>query len=76
MAGIASACLGELNRARAIENQVYVRAVNGVGTYRNVPAGRSALLDPMGEYIVRGGDAEEILYGEYDSERCTKCANT
>lgn len=60
----------ELNRARAIENQVYVCAVNGVGTYRsNVFAGRSALLDPMGEYIVRGGDAEEILYGEYDSER-------
>lgn len=60
----------EMNRARAIENQVYICAVNGVGTYRsNVFAGRSALIDPMGEYIVRGEASETILYGEYDSDR-------
>lgn len=59
----------QLNIARALENQAYVCAVNAVGTYRdNVFAGHSALIGPDGADIVRGGDKEDILYGEYDSE--------
>ncbi len=62
-----------LNQARAIENQVYICAVNAVGTYKdNVFAGESALIAPDGEYVVRGGDREDILYASYQAERVEK----
>lgn len=56
-----------LNVVRAIENQVYVCAVNAVGTYKeNIFGGNSALIGPDGVDIVRAGKEETILYGTYD----------
>ncbi|MBS6028396.1 MAG: carbon-nitrogen family hydrolase [Negativicoccus succinicivorans] len=58
-----------LIQARAIENQMYICAVNAVGTFKNnIFAGRSALIDPMGENVVKGDQNEAVLYGEYDSD--------
>ena len=56
----------QLNRTRAIDNQVYVL---GVSPARNdiddvVYYGHTMLVDPRGRVIVRGGDVEEILYTE------------
>ena len=56
-----------LLKARAIENQVYIAAVNGIDG--NVKGGNSTLggnsmiIDPQGKIISRGsGDCEEIVY--------------
>lgn len=56
-----------LNRARAIENQFFVIAVNSCGTcgaYRF--CGHSMIIDPWGEVLAQGGDGEEIVTGEID----------
>lgn len=51
-----------LNRARAIENQFFVAAVNGAGQFRNFRlAGYSALYDPWGDALAEASDTEEIL---------------
>lgn len=57
-----------LVRARAIENQMFVAAVNGVGVSDNKAkfCGHSALVDPWGEYIVVAGEEEGIYVGEMD----------
>lgn len=55
-----------LNQARAIENQIYICAVNGVGTYKdNVFGGHSMFISPVGDIIVEGGQEEEILYADF-----------
>lgn len=59
-----------LNQARAIENQVYICAVNGVGTYKdNVFCGNSLFIAPDGEILAQGDGGERILYGTYDEQR-------
>lgn len=54
-----------LNRARAIENQLFVVSVNSVG---NTPSGKlggfSAIYDPWGEYIVSPDSKAGIKTGE------------
>lgn len=57
--------------ARAIENQVYVAAVNRVGEDRGlVHGGSSRLLDPYGTVLASASDAEEaLLVGEVSRER-------
>lgn len=56
-----------LTRARAIENQVYLAAVNCVGEHRGSPfCGNSLVLGPGGEIVARGGAEEAIIYGEID----------
>lgn len=52
-----------LVRARAIENQAYVLAVNRVGTDGNglAYAGDSALVDPTGTYVATAPDGEEAV---------------
>lgn len=56
-----------LNRARAIENQLFVACTNSCGTAgETVYAGHSALLDPLGEAIASAGANEEIITGELD----------
>ena len=48
---------------------MYICAVNAVGTFKNnIFAGHSALIDPMGENVVKGDQNEAILYGEYNSD--------
>jgi hypothetical protein len=59
-----------LNRARAIENQIFVCAVNQVGkSGENILAGNSMLLDPLGNYIAQGTQQEEIIIGNIDTDQ-------
>lgn len=58
-----------LATARAIENQVYVCAVNACGYAGETKcAGNSLLVSPWGEEICRLGTEEEIQTGEIDRE--------
>ena len=56
-----------LVRARAIENQAYVVAVNRVGSGDGLDyCGESAIIGPFGEEVVVGDDRERVLVGEVD----------
>ena len=57
-----------LPATRAIENVVYVMAVDRVGEERGcLFAGRSSIAGPGGEILAKAGpDSEEILYAEVD----------
>ncbi|MDD6212895.1 MAG: carbon-nitrogen family hydrolase [Clostridiales bacterium] len=56
-----------LNQARAIENQVFVAAVNSCGRGEGVRyAGHSMIVDPVGNILAEGGDKEEILTADLD----------
>lgn len=62
-----------LLKARAIENQAYVLAVNRVGLAKDLPhIGGSALIDPMGERLFEGGRDEAVLVGEVQSSTVTE----
>lgn len=60
--------------ARAIENQAFVVAANQVGSFKDtVFAGRSRIVDPLGETVVEGGpDSEELLIAEIAPVRCAE----
>lgn len=60
-----------LNVARAIENQCYVVAVNGVGTLGRVPVGGCTMVvDPTGKVLARASaENEEVLLAELDREQ-------
>lgn len=59
-----------LARARAIENGMYICAVNMVGTYHHIKlGGHSMFIDPEGYAQVEGDDREHIYYGEYEEEK-------
>jgi len=59
-----------LVRARAIENQAYVVAVNRVGDGGGTAyAGGSVVVGPFGEVLATGGTGEEILVAEVDPAR-------
>ena len=54
-----------LVKSRAIENQVYICAVNCVGEHKgNSFYGHSLLVAPDGEVISEGSEEEEIVYGD------------
>ena len=56
-----------LNKARAIENQFFVCAVNGSGYAGETKfGGNSLLIDPWGEEILHLGETEETAAGEAD----------
>ena len=56
-----------LLRARAIENQCFVAACNRIGTTgSNTFFGASALIDPWGEALIEGGEAEMVLTATID----------
>ena len=56
-----------LVRARAIENQAYVVAVNRVGSGDGLDyCGDSAIIGPSGEEVLVGDDREAVLVGEVD----------
>lgn len=62
-----------LARARAIENQFYLAAVNQGGVSGHTEyAGSSMLIDPWGQPIVQAGEAESILYGTIDTDVITE----
>ena len=56
-----------LLRARAIESLAYVAGVNRVGDGGRLHyAGDSALVDPWGETLAEGDDADRVLVGDVD----------
>ncbi len=56
-----------LLRARAIENQLFVAACNGVGPSGPEQfGGRSAVIEPWGEAVVEAGESEVLLTAEID----------
>ncbi len=56
-----------LVRARAIENQLFMVAVNRVGESKGEHfGGRSAIIDPWGETVIEGGDDPALLHAEID----------
>ncbi|MBZ4653333.1 MAG: hydrolase [Peptococcaceae bacterium] len=56
-----------LLQARAIENQVFVAAVNRVGKEGKAEFfGHSMVVDPLGEIIVEGEEKEQILIADID----------
>ncbi len=63
----------DLLRARAIENQCFVAAVNksGVSQSENL-GGFSAVINPMGEYLAQGNAQEELLLAEINSKEVNK----
>ncbi|MCJ7734387.1 MAG: carbon-nitrogen family hydrolase [Anaerolineales bacterium] len=62
-----------LIQARAIENQLFIAAVNKVGTNQGIKlGGQSAVINPMGEILVQGGEEEELLLGEINLEDVNK----
>ena len=59
-----------LVRARAIENGMYLCAVNMCGTYHGIRlGGHSLFVDPEGRVLVRGDTEEHIYYAEYEEEK-------
>jgi predicted amidohydrolase len=56
-----------LGRARAVENQVFVIAVNTAGTHNGVTMGsRSQLVDPGGTVLAELGDGEQVQVVDID----------
>jgi predicted amidohydrolase len=56
-----------LLRARAIENQFFVVACNRVGSdLNNTFFGHSLIIDPWGEILAEGGEAEQVIDCEID----------
>jgi omega-amidase len=59
-----------LLQARAIENQLFVAAVNCVGENKEIRyGGHSVILDPWGEVVLEGGRQEALLTAEIDLEQ-------
>ncbi len=66
-----------LNMARAIENQVYVVAINRVGQDQNSTFfGSSMIIDPWGEIVAEGGPDEEIIIADIDLTLVDKVRQT
>ena len=56
-----------LNRARAIENQIFLACCNGCGTAgETVYGGHSAIDDPWGSVLAEAGEGEEIITADCD----------
>lgn len=56
-----------LNRARAIENQCYITAVNSCGSAGNMHlGGDSMIINPWGTVLAQGDDTEQIVTAEAD----------
>ena len=51
-----------LNRARAIENQIFVIAANGCGSFEEIKYGGSSLIiNPIGEILAKGNKKQDIV---------------
>lgn len=62
-----------LLKARAIENQYFIAAVNKTGNSNGVEiGGHSVILDPWGNEIVAAGEEETVLTGEIDLDDVKK----
>jgi len=62
-----------LLQARAIENQCFIAAVNKAGTSQGAAlGGNSAVVNPMGEFLVLGGENEQLLQADIDLDQVSK----
>ncbi len=62
-----------LARARAVENQAYVVALNAVGTQGSVElGGASVVVDPWGVVVAEGGGDQQLLTVDLDAALVTK----
>lgn len=62
-----------LLQARAIENQVFIAAVNKVGISKGEQlGGNSAIINPMGVFLVKGGSAPGVFTAEIDPDETDK----
>jgi predicted amidohydrolase len=65
-----------LTRARAIENQVFMLAVNRVGSEQIVSqetvayCGSSAVIDPLGTPVIEAEEQECLLTACIDTDQC------
>lgn len=59
-----------LNRARAIENQCFVIAVNQIGAVppKRINAGHSMVIDPWGSVVASAGEKEGVMLAEINLE--------
>ena len=65
--GIRRAHWQTLNRARAIENQIFLACCNGCGTAgETVYGGSSAIYDPWGTILAEAGEHEEVITADCD----------
>ena len=61
-----------LNQARAIENQLFIVAVNSCGSTDSMQfGGHSMIIDPWGNVLAQGGDGEEMLCTDIDLDSVT-----
>ena len=61
-----------LLKARAIENQAWMIACNGVGTQCGTAlGGRSAVIDPQGYVVAEAGTEEEVLFARINPSAAT-----
>ncbi|WP_436931124.1 nitrilase-related carbon-nitrogen hydrolase [Halosimplex halobium] len=57
-------------QTRAVENLLYVGAVNGVGTFEDAELlGRSAIYDPWGTTLSSAGDEAALVTADVDADR-------
>jgi predicted amidohydrolase len=62
-----------LTRARALDNLFYLVACNVAGECNGVAlAGRSVVVDPLGDVVAEAGADEEVLRAEIDLSRVAK----
>ncbi len=62
-----------LLKARAIENQCFIAAVNKVGTSKGEQlGGNSTVISPMGEVLTQGGATPGVYVADIDSEYSAK----
>ena len=62
-----------LLRARAIENQMFVIACNRTGTSDGTAfGGESAVIDPYGEYLFKGGKEEEAAFTVIETSKASE----
>jgi predicted amidohydrolase len=62
-----------LLQARAIENQCFVAAVNKVGESQGTRlGGSSAVVNPMGEYLIQGEEKEALLLASINLKEVDK----
>jgi predicted amidohydrolase len=62
-----------LSRARAVEDQAFVVALNGCGDQGGLAlGGRSVVVDPWGNVLAEGGDDEQVLVVDLDLAQVAK----
>jgi predicted amidohydrolase len=59
-----------LTRARAIEDQAWMVACNGVGSHADITlGGHSIVIDPQGNVVAEAGDDDTVLFADVEPGR-------